>query len=144
MEQLREIKKAIKNKYKENFIQTDVDEAGFVIVKATFKEFGQILFANQTLSNWLSYDDDYLVSKQIGCLMPTIIGESHPKFWKRFNQYGVPSFIERDQHLLIKNSEGYLLPMQAYIKFYHDKTYGHTFTAIFNKAKVVTPFKNQR
>lgn len=50
MEQLKELKIAIKNKYKEDQMLTDSDESGFVIVKASFKEFGQIMFINKTCS----------------------------------------------------------------------------------------------
>ena len=76
--------------------------------------------------------------------MPSIIAESHHKFWKKFNEFGVPSFIEREQHLMMKRNDGYIIPVLAYVKFNHDKQFGHTFIAIVNKACNMTPFKSQR
>jgi len=54
-------------------------------------------------------------------MMPSIIAESHHKFWKKFNEFGVPSFIEREQHLMMKRNDGYIIPVLAYVKFNHDK-----------------------
>lgn len=76
--------------------------------------------------------------------MPNIIAENHHKFWKKFNEFGVPQFIEREQHLFMKDSDGYIIPALVFVKFYHDKAYGHTFIAVVNKSKSMQPFKNNR
>ena len=141
---MREIKRAIKYQYGEDIIQTGVDESGFLIVKATVKEFGKIMFINRCASTWLGYENNYLVSKTINCVMPQIIAENHHKFWRKFNEFGVSTFLEREQSLFMRDSEGYIFPVRALVKFSHEKIFGHSFIAIFNKEKSYLPFLNQK
>ena len=132
MRQIKEVNKAIRNAYTMEKLVTEVDESGFLIVKGTYKEFGKILFSNKTINNLLGYERKFLVSRMINCLMPDIISESHHKFWEKFNEFGVPSFIERNQHLFVKRKDGYITPVLVYVKFHYDKAFGHVFIAIIN------------
>ena len=142
MEQLREIKQVMKNKYRADSLKTDSDDSGFIMVKATFKEFGQIIFSNKTAADYLGYDKDFLVTKTINIMMPSIISENHHRFWKKFIEFGTPTFIDREQHLFLKNCDGFIFPILAYVKFHHDHNFGHTFIAIFNKPRYLSPFSS--
>ena len=73
-------------------------------------------------------------------MMPTIISDSHHKFWDNFNDYGVPTFVETEQNLFAKNSEGYLIPIKVLIKIHYDKTFGHSFVGFINKISQIAPF----
>lgn len=44
----------------------------------------------------------------------------------------------------MKRSDGYITPVLAFVKFNHDKNFGHTFIAIVNKSFTMMPFKNQK
>jgi hypothetical protein len=53
------------------------------------------MFANRTLAHFLGYDGKFFNNKTINCLMPMVIADVHHHFWRKFNENGVPSFIER-------------------------------------------------
>jgi PAS domain-containing protein len=69
MAQIKSMNKTIRNTYSNN-LTTEVDKTGFIIVKGTFAEFGQILFANRTLGTMLGYYPEELVGKLINTFMP--------------------------------------------------------------------------
>jgi PAS domain S-box-containing protein len=135
MEQISNMNKTLlENTYKEQ-LNSDVDKSGFLLVKGNFVDFGKIIYANKHLCQMLGYTQEQVngADKVINILMPTIISDQHHIFMNIFRETGLPTFIQRQQQLFIKNASGYIMPFKCYIKFHYDKQFGHVFCAIINK-----------
>eukprot|EP00347_Sterkiella_histriomuscorum_P022240 403331180 len=143
MKQIRSMNRTIKENYQE-MLNLDVDKAGFIMVNGSFQSFGKILFANQKACALLNYLPEQIIGNMINVLMPLLISEKHNHFISIFRENGVTRFIQRQQYLFMKNSEGYIIPMKVYIKFHYDKVYGHVFVAVMNKVKHAYPFTNKK
>ena len=66
-------------------------------------------------------------------LMPHEIAVVHDKFWNRFKDTGIPSILEKQRILFIKDRNGYAYPFNIFIKFIYHQKYGYTFLGIFKK-----------
>lgn len=76
--------------------------------------------------------------------MPQIVSDNHHKFWNKFNDNGLPYFLDKKRHLFAKKSDGYIMPLMVYVKFVYDKEYGHVFLVVINLVPEMQPFLNQQ
>jgi hypothetical protein len=74
--------------------------------------------------------------------MPSLIREKHPDFMARYNKTGQSFIINNKVTMFIKKSNGYVIPVELYIKFHFSIDYQYTFLAIIKPFFEMSPFSN--
>jgi PAS domain S-box-containing protein len=131
--------------YQKNFSQsgnTNSDLANFIIVDANGMKFGQIIQLNNTLRQLLGWTEDQVKSNRIENFMPTLIKEKHPQFMGRYNKTGQSFIINNKVTMFIKKANGYVIPVELYIKFHYSIDYQYTYLAIIKPFYEMAPFSN--
>jgi PAS domain S-box-containing protein len=131
--------------YQKNFSQSgnsNSDQANFIIVDANGSKFGQIIQLNNTLRQLLGWTEDDTKRLRIESFMPTLIKEKHPQFMGRYNKTGQSYIINNKVTMFIKKANGYVIPVELYIKFHYSIEYQYTFLAIIKPFYEMAPFTN--
>lgn len=116
------------------------DQSNFIIVDANGSKFGQIIQCNNSFRMLLGWTDDELRRFRIENFMPALIREKHPDFMQRYNKTGQSYIINNKVTMFIKKSNGYVIPVELYIKFHYSIDYQYTFLAIIKPFFEMTPF----
>jgi len=74
--------------------------------------------------------------------MPSLIREKHPEFMNRYNKTGQSYIINNKVTMFIKKSNGYVIPVELYIKFHYSIDYQYTFLAIIKPFFEMAPYGN--
>jgi hypothetical protein len=74
--------------------------------------------------------------------MPTLIRQKHPEFMNRYNKTGQSYIINNKVTMFIKKSNGYVIPVELYIKFHYSIDYQYTFLALVKPFFEMAPFGN--
>lgn len=74
--------------------------------------------------------------------MPSLIRQKHPEFMNRYNKTGQSYIINNKVTMFIKKANGYVIPVELYIKFHYSIDYQYTFLAIIKPFFEMTPFGN--
>ncbi|CDW79028.1 pas domain s-box family protein [Stylonychia lemnae] len=112
---------------------SNFDEISLAIVDGNFSNMGRLLYANKILLRHLGYKQEQVLQQTVHLLMPREIALVHDKFWNRFRDTGIPSILEQQRILFIKDRNGYAHPFNIFIKFIYHQKYGYTFLGIFKK-----------
>lgn len=75
--------------------------------------------------------------------MPQLIQQKHNIFMRRFNKTGLSYIINNKATMFIKKANGFVIPVELYIKFHYSMDYRYTFLAIINPFHEMAPFKNK-
>jgi hypothetical protein len=75
--------------------------------------------------------------------MPQLIQQKHNAFMKRFNQTGQSYIINNKATMFIKRSNGYVIPVELYIKFHYSYEFRYTFLAVITPFHEMAPFGNR-
>jgi PAS domain S-box-containing protein len=132
--------------YQKNFSNSDdgknSDLTNFIIVDANGSRFGQIIQANNSLRLLLGWSEQELLRSRIESFMPSLIREKHPEFMNRYNKTGQSYIINNKVTMFIKKSNGYVIPVELYIKFHYSIDYQYTFLAIIKPFFEMAPYGN--
>ena len=130
--------------YQKNFSSEKNSEySNFVIVDANGIKFGQIIQANNGLRVLLGWSESDVKRFRIEDFMPKLIREKHNDFMSRYNRTGQSFIINNKVAVLLKKANGYVIPVELYIKFHYSIDYQYTFLAIFRPFYELKPFSNQ-
>ena len=116
----------------------------FLIVDANGSNFGKILLSNNNIRALLGWSDEQMNNLAIEDLMPQPILNKHAAFIKRFQHTGQSYIINNKATQFLKKSNGYVTPVELYIKFHYSLDYQYTFLAIFRPFHEMCPFANQQ
>eukprot|EP00347_Sterkiella_histriomuscorum_P004053 403361925 len=129
--------------FEKNFsTEKDSDYSNFVIVDANGQKFGQILQLNKSLRHLLEWNDEDFTKYRIESFMPTLIREKHSQFLDRYNKTGQSFIINNKTCMFVKKSNGYVIPVELYIKFHYSIDYQYVFLAILKPFYEMAPFAN--
>lgn len=131
--------------YEKNFTQANrsSDYSNFIIVDANGSKFGQVLQSNASMRAMLGWSEDEAQRQRIENFMPQLIQQKHNSFMRRFNQTGLSYIINNKATMFIKKANGFVIPVELYIKFHYSTDYRYTFLAILNPFHEMAPFKNK-
>ena len=90
----------------------------------------------------LGWSEEEVKRFRIENFMPTLIRDKHPEFMGRYNKTGQSYIINSKVTMFIKKSNGYVIPVELYIKFHFSIDYQYTFLAIVKPFYEMTPFAN--
>ena len=79
---------------------------------------------------------------RIESFMPQLIRLKHPEFMTRYNKTGQSYIINNKVTMFIKKSNGYVIPVELYIKFHYSIDYEYTFLAVIKPFYEMAPFSN--
>lgn len=131
--------------YQKNFTQQDnanVDQANFIIVDANGIKFGNIIQVNNGLRLLLGWTEDDAKRFKIENFMPDLIRNRHSEFMNRYNKTGQSYIINNKVTMFVKKTNGYVIPVELYIKFHYSIDYQYTFLAIVKPFYEMAPFSN--
>ena len=75
--------------------------------------------------------------------MPTLIRDKHPSFLERYNKTGQSFIINNKTCMFIRKSNGYIIPIELYIKFHYSIDYQYVYLALIKPFYEMAPFSNQ-
>lgn len=74
--------------------------------------------------------------------MPSLIRQKHPEFMNRYNKTGQSYIINNKVTMFIKKANGYVIPVELYIKFHYSIDYQYTFLALVKPFFEMASFGN--
>ncbi|TNV74775.1 hypothetical protein FGO68_gene16630 [Halteria grandinella] len=132
--------------YQKNFTQSggnaNVDQANFIIVDANGAKFGNIIQVNNGLRLLLGWTEEDAKRFRIENFMPDLIRNRHQEFMNRYNKTGQSYIINNKVTMFVKKTNGYVIPVELYIKFHYSIDYQYTFLAIVKPFYEMAPFSN--
>jgi hypothetical protein len=90
----------------------------------------------------LGWSEDDARLFRIEDMMPKLIRDKHPEFMSRYNKTGQSFIINNKVTMFIKKANGYVIPVELYIKFHYSIDYQYTFLAIIKPFFEMAPFGN--
>jgi hypothetical protein len=90
----------------------------------------------------LGWSENEVKRFRIENFMPVLIREKHPEFMQRYNKTGQSFIINNKVTMFVKKANGYVIPVELYIKFHYSIDYQYTFLAIVKPFFEMTPFTN--
>jgi hypothetical protein len=90
----------------------------------------------------LGWSEKELERNRIENFMPTLIRQKHAEFMNRYNKTGQSFIINNKVTMFIKKSNGYVVPVELYIKFHYSVEHQYTFLALFKPFSEMAPFNN--
>ena len=90
----------------------------------------------------LGWSEEEVKRFRIENFMPTLIRDKHQDFMARYNKTGQSYIINNKTTMFIKKSNGYVIPVELYIKFLYSIDYQYTFLAIVKPFYEMAPFAN--
>lgn len=128
----------------EGSLETLADTSCFMIVNANGSNFGKIILSNNNTRTFLGHSEAKMAKLKMEDLMPTPILLKHPAFIKRFNNTGQSYIINNKATMFVKKANGYVVPVEIYIKFHFSTEYKYTFLAIVKPYTQMRPFHNEQ
>jgi hypothetical protein len=129
--------------FQKNFSnEKNSDHANFIIVDANGIRFGQIIQTNLGLRQLLDWSENDAKNNRIEDFMPALIREKHPDFMARYNKTGQSYIINNKTTMFVKKSNGFVIPVELYIKFHYSIDYQYTFLAIIKPFYEMAPYTN--
>jgi hypothetical protein len=111
-------------------------------VDANSTRFGQLIQMNNTLRQLLEWSEQDVKNNRIESFMPSLIREKHPDFMVRYNKTGQSYIINNKTTMFLKKANGYVMPVELYIKFHYSIDYEYTFLAIVKLFYEMSPYTN--
>lgn len=90
----------------------------------------------------LEWNESDFSRYRIESIMPTLIKEKHSVFLDRYNKTGQSFIINNKTCMFIKKSNGFVIPIELYIKFHYSIQYQYVFLAILKPFYEISPFSN--
>jgi len=90
----------------------------------------------------LGWSDSEVERYRIENFMPTLIRQKHQEFMNRYNKTGQSYIINNKVTMFIKKANGYVIPVELYIKFHYSIDYQYTFLALVKPFFEMAPFGN--
>jgi len=90
----------------------------------------------------LGWSEDEILRNRIETFMPQLIRQKHPEFMSRYNKTGQSFIINNKVTMFIKKANGYVIPVELYIKFHYSIDFQYTFLAIIKPFFEMAPFGN--
>jgi hypothetical protein len=90
----------------------------------------------------LGWSEEDVKRFRIEDMMPGLIRERHPDFMNRYNKTGQSYIINNKVTMFIRKANGYVIPVELYIKFHYSIDYQYTFLAIIKPFYEMAPFGN--
>ena len=90
----------------------------------------------------LGWTEEDVKKSRIESFMPQLIRLKHPEFMTRYNKTGQSYIINNKVTMFIKKSNGYVIPVELYIKFHYSIDYEYTFLAVIKPFYEMAPFSN--
>ena len=90
----------------------------------------------------LGWDEEDYKKNRIENFMPQLIRQKHNDFMVRYNKTGQSYIINNKVCMFIKKANGYVIPVELYIKFHYSIDYQYTFLAIMKPFYEMSPFQN--
>ena len=90
----------------------------------------------------LGWTEEDVKKSRIESFMPQLIRLKHPEFMARYNKTGQSYIINNKVTMFIKKSNGYVIPVELYIKFHYSIDYEYTFLAVIKPFYEMAPFAN--
>lgn len=113
-----------------------------MIVDANGAKFGSIIQCNNSFRMLLGWSEEEVKRFRIENFMPTLIRDKHPEFMARYNKTGQSYIINNKMTVFMKKINGYVIPVEIYIKFHFSIDYQYTFLAIVKPFYEMAPFAN--
>ncbi|CDW72555.1 UNKNOWN [Stylonychia lemnae] len=129
--------------FEKNFSsERDSDYSNFIISDANGQKFGQILQMNNSLKHLLGWTEEDYTKYRIESFMPTLIKEKHSAFLERYDKTGQSFIINNKTCMFVKKSNGYVIPIELFIKFHYSIEYQYVYLAILKPFYEMAPFSN--
>ena len=90
----------------------------------------------------LGWSEEDVKSNRIESFMPELIKNKHPEFMARYNKTGQSYIINNKVAMFIKKANGYVIPVELYIKFHYSIDYQYTFLAVIKPFYEMAPFSD--
>jgi hypothetical protein len=139
MKSILEINKMFERNFQN---ESNSDYSNFVIVDANGSRFGQILQINNSLRMILGWGEEDYKRFRIEAFMPILIRNKHPDFLFRYNKTGQSYIINNKTCMFIKKANGYIIPVELYIKFHYSIDHQYVYLAIIKPFYEMSPFSN--
>lgn len=89
----------------------------------------EFMFANKVFCDILSIKEADIIGQDIKFMMPVKVAKHHDQFIQKFYKDGVPKLIGKLRVLFAKDYQGYVVPIQFRLNFYHDHRFSYLFIA---------------
>ena len=90
----------------------------------------------------LGWSENEIKGMNIEKLMPMPIKQKHSHFMNKFSLSGETFIINKKATMFIKRNNGYVIPVELFIRFYYSVENEYTFLAIIKPFSEMAPFKN--
>ena len=88
----------------------------------------------------LKQKKENLLNNRVHKILPFSVSENYQMLWRRFYRRGEASFIERRRLSFLRNSNGFIIPVEIIVKFYNEKQYSDCFIGMVRRLQCVFPF----